>query len=236
MRVLAMDTSSMVASVALIDDEKILGEITFNYKKQHSTILIPMVDRLLTSLDMDIRDVDSVACACGPGSFTGLRIGVSTAKGLCHGAGKPLIGVPTLDGLAYNMAYAPGIICPIMDALRDNVYVSMYRWNKDAMARLQDYMAISVDELIQKLNIYGENIIFLGDGALIQKERLKKEMGDRAQFAPPHLRLQKASSIGYCALKRLQKGDIDNYLNFAPFYLRKSQAEREYEKKHGGAC
>lgn len=225
----------MVASAAVVDEEKLSGEIIFNYKKQHSTILMPMIDKLLKSLELDINDVDAVACAAGPGSFTGLRIGAATAKGLCHGAGKILIGVPTLDALANNLAFCGGIVCPIMDALRDNVYTALYRWEEDGMQRKGDYMAVSIDELIEKLKAFDECVTFLGDGVPVQRERLKKELGERACFAPVHLSLARASSLGEIALRRLKEGKVDDYMTFAPFYLRKSQAEREYEKRHGEA-
>lgn len=225
-----------MASVSIVDDSKLLGEITFNYKKQHSTILMPMIDKLLKSLELRVSDVDAVACASGPGSFTGLRIGAATAKGLCHGAGKPIIGVPTLDGLAFNMAYSKGIICPVMDALRNNVYTAMYKWQGDSLFKFEDYMAVSIDELIEKLDSYNESITFLGDGIFVHRERIIDRLKEKAMFAPVHLNMQKASSIGAIALKRLKDGDVDDYFTFAPFYLRKSQAEREYEKSHGGLC
>lgn len=231
-----MDTSSMVASVAVVDDEKLLGEITFNYKKQHSTILMPMIDKLLKSLELDIRDIDGIGCASGPGSFTGLRIGAATAKGLCHGTGVPLIGVPTLDGLAYNLPFSKGIICPIMDALRDNVYTALYRWEEGELIKIEDHMAVHIDELIEKLKSFDDDAVFLGDGILVHEGRLKAQLKQKAMFAPINLNMQKASSIAALALKRLKEGNVDDYMTFAPFYLRKSQAEREYEKKHGGTC
>lgn len=233
-RVLALDTSSMVASAALVDDERILGEILFNYKRQHSTILVPMIDRLMSSLETDIKEVDCIACTSGPGSFTGLRIGAATAKGLCHGAGKPLIGVPTLDSLAYNLAYTAGIVCPIIDALRDNVYTALYRWEDGDFNRITDYMAVSLNELSERLKAFGENVIFLGDGVFVYEKALQERLGSMAQFAPRALLLQKASSAAYIAMKRLVSGDTDDYMEFAPFYLRKSQAEREYERARGG--
>lgn len=236
MRILALDTSSIVASTAVIDENKLLGEITFNYKKQHSSVLMPMIDKLLTSLDMDVSDVDCIACSSGPGSFTGLRIGAATAKGLCHGAQKPLVGIPTLDGMAFNLAYARGIICPIIDALRDNVYTALYKWEGDGLFKLEDYIALSMDELLQKLKEYNENIIFMGDGVFIHKDKILAELKNDALFAPVHLNMQKASSVAALAAKRFAEGSFDNYLTFAPFYLRKSQAEREYDKKNGGTC
>lgn len=226
----------MVASAAVVEENKLLGEITFNYKKQHSTIMLPVIEQLITSLGLDINDMDGFACAAGPGSFTGLRIGAATIKGLCHGTGKPLISVPTMDGLAFNMAYASGIICPMMDALRDNVYTCLYRWEGDGLYKMEEYMAVHIDELVEKLKIYKDNMVFLGDGVLIHEKRLKDEFGDNAMFAPVHLNMQKASSIASIALKKLEKGETDDYMSFAPFYLRKSQAEREYERLHGGAC
>jgi tRNA threonylcarbamoyladenosine biosynthesis protein TsaB len=222
--------------VSVVDEDKVLGEIIYNLNKQHSAILIPMIDRLLSSLDIDIKDVDGIACASGPGSFTGLRIGAATAKGLCHGAGKPLVGIPTLDGLAYNMSCARGIICPIIDALRNNVYTALYRWEEGAVRKLEGYMALSIDELTEKIKSYGDDAVFHGDGVFVHKEKIREELNGRALFAPPNLIMQRASSIACLALKRLEAGDTDNYLDFTPFYLRKSQAEREYEKAHGGTC
>lgn len=233
-KVLAIDTSSMVASAAVLDDDKVLGEITYNYKKQHSTILIPMIDSLLSSLGLEVSQMDCIACASGPGSFTGLRIGAATAKGLCHGAGKPIVGIPTLDGLAFNMAYAAGIICPCMDALHDNVYTAIYRWQGDRLFKIEDYMALSLKELSERLSIYNEKVVFLGDGIFVYRDKITELLGEKAVFAPVHMNMQRASSIGALALERYKRGDTDDYLTFAPFYLRKPQAEREYEKAHGG--
>lgn len=233
-KVLALDTSSMVASACVMDDDKILGEITYNYKKQHSTVLLPMIDEILSSLDLSTEDMDCIACASGPGSFTGLRIGTATAKGLCHGSGRPLIGVPTLDGLAFNLAYCSGIICPVIDALHSNVYTAIYRWEEDTLYKLEDYAALSLDELFERLGIYNERVFFLGDGIFAYKDKIKEGMGKNAEFAPANISMPKASSIGALALKRFNEGSTDDYLSFAPFYLRKPQAEREYQKLHGG--
>ncbi|KPU43624.1 tRNA threonylcarbamoyladenosine biosynthesis protein TsaB [Oxobacter pfennigii] len=234
MRVLAIDTSSMVASVAVADENKLIGEITYNYKKQHSTIIMPMIDDLLKSIELDIKDMDAIACASGPGSFTGLRIGAATVKGLCQGANKPLIAIPTLDALVYNLPHSKGIICPIMDALRDNVYTCIYKWEGDEFKKLSDYMAIHMDELFSMLKEYHEKIIFLGDGIFVHKEKIQLELREKPVFAPPHLNMQKASSIAALALKRLNNNDTDDYITFAPFYLRQSQAEREYDKASRG--
>lgn len=234
--VLALDTSSEVASAAVADEKKIQGEIILNLNKQHSMVLIPMIDDLLSSLGVDIGDMDAIACASGPGSFTGLRIGAATAKGLCHGAEKSLIGIPTLDGLAFNMAHSKGIICPIIDALRNNVYTALYRWEGNILKKLEDYMAVSIEELIEKIKTYGDDAVFVGDGVFVHRGRLEEGLGGRAAFAPQHLVLQRASSLACLALERLKKGDVDSYMDFVPFYLRKSQAEREYDKAHGGTC
>ncbi|HBM76357.1 MAG TPA: tRNA (adenosine(37)-N6)-threonylcarbamoyltransferase complex dimerization subunit type 1 TsaB [Clostridiaceae bacterium] len=233
-KVLALDTSSAVASVAVVDNTKILGEITYNYKRQHSTILIPMIDRILSFLDITVKDVDCIACSSGPGSFTGLRIGAATAKGLCHGADKPLIGIPTLDSLAFNMAYANGIICPIIDALRGNVYTAVYRWEKDWLKKQEDYMAISLEDLMAKLKLYDEDVILLGDGIFAYREKIVEMLGSRAKFAPVSMNMGRASSIAALAIKRYEKGSFDDYMSFVPFYLRKPQAEREYDKAHRG--
>lgn len=230
MRVLSIDSSTECASCALIQEDKLLGEINFNYKKQHSVILMPMIDSLLNNLGFNINDIDGFVVGKGPGSFTGLRIGIAAVKGLSQGTGKPFVGVSSLDALANNMAYTPGIICPIIDALRGNVYTSLYSYSNTELSSLSDYMVISVDDLIQQLKEFKQPVTFLGDACYIYKETLLKNIPD-AKFAPLHLNLARASSLGYIGIKLLYSGYSDDLLTFSPLYLRKSQAEREYEKK-----
>ena len=232
MKVLSLDSSTEAASCAIIEDNKLLGEITFNYEKQHSVILMTMIDNLLTNLHLDINSLDGFVVAKGPGSFTGLRIGMSTIKGLSFGSGKPFVSVTSLDALAFNLPFAPGIICPIIDALRNNVYTRLYRTSEGKLSFLSDYSILSIEDLIQSLSGYEEPIYFIGDGTYKYKEQLISAL-PRLYFAPSHLNLTRASSLGELGLSLLNSGIHDDLDTSTPIYLRKSQAEREYDKKMG---
>lgn len=232
MRILSIDSATECASCAVIDDNKLLGEISLNDKKQHSVILMPIVDDLLKELKLTIKDIDGFVVSKGPGSFTGLRIGMSVIKGLSQGTKKPFVSVSSLDALAYNMAYTGGIICPILDALRDNVYTALYTFENDKLVKLTDYMAIHIDELIVMLKKHNENLTFLGDAAYKFKNKIMESLNN-TYFAPKHLNLVKASALGELGLNLLQAGIYDELFETSPIYLRKPQAEREYEKRMG---
>lgn len=230
MKILGIDTATESASCAVIDDGKVLGEIVFNYKKQHSVILMGMIDSILKNLKLDINDIDGFAVSEGPGSFTGLRIGAAAIKGLSQGTGKPLVGVSTLDSLAFNMAFTSGIICPIMDALRGNVYTALYEFEGEALVRKSDYLAISVDELIELLDGNKSAVCFIGDAVPLYRVKLSLNVRE-ARFAPLHLNVAKAASLAELGMIKLATKGASDLHSFAPFYLRKPQAEREYEKK-----
>ena len=153
MRILALDSSGLVATVAIVEDEQTVAEYTVNYKKTHSQTLLPMLDEIVKMTEYDLNTIDAIAVAGGPGSFTGLRIGSATAKGLGLALDKPLIHVPTVDGMAYNLFGCKGLICPMMDARRNQVYTGIYRFEKQ-FEIVEEQMAISVEELIEKLNQY----------------------------------------------------------------------------------
>lgn len=230
MLILSVDTATESATCAVMDNKKLLGEIVFNYKKQHSVILMEIIDSLLNNLKLDISNIDGFVVSKGPGSFTGLRIGASTVKGLSQGTRKPFIGISTLDCLAFNLAYTPGIICPIMDALRGNVYTALYEFENETLVIKSDYLAISIEDLIKLLIEKEKPVCFIGDGVLIFKDILKANIRN-ASFAPLHLNVARASSMAELGMKKLEENICDDIYSFAPFYLRKSQAEREYEKK-----
>lgn len=232
MKILSLDSATESATCAIIEDKRLLGEITFNYKKQHSVILMNMIDYLLKNLNLKISDIDGFVVSKGPGSFTGLRIGAATIKGLSQGTEKPFISVSSLDALAYNLAYTDGIICPILDALRNNVYTSIYKFNNGNLEKLMDYSPMSIDELIDILIKYNEKVTFIGDGVPKFNELLKEKLSE-VYFAPVSLNFVKASSLGELGLDLLKKGVKEDIFEFAPIYLRKSQAEREYENKKG---
>jgi tRNA threonylcarbamoyladenosine biosynthesis protein TsaB len=230
MRILSLDSATESATCAILDDRKVLSEITFNNKKQHAQILMPIIHELFENTGINISDIDGFVVSKGPGSFTGLRIGMATIKGLCQGTKKPFVSVSTLDSLAYNLAYTGGIICPLLDALRDNVYTSLYTFDNNQLNRISDYMNVSLDELINILKEKSCNITFVGDGALKFQERLISQLPN-AKFAPSHLNLAKASSLGELGLKLLSNGIEDDIYASVPIYLRKPQAERELDEK-----
>lgn len=233
MKVLSIDSSTASAACAIVEDGKLLGEVSLNDKKQHSIILMPIIDSLLNNLSMNIKDIDAFIVSSGPGSFTGLRIGMATAKGLAQANNKPFIGISSLDALAFNLAYTSGIICPILDALRDNVYTALYSFNKGKLERISDYMALHIDELISIINEKGSiSTTFIGDAVPKFKNKLQESFKE-VYFAPAHLNITRASSLGELGLFKLAEGEEDNLLTFSPIYLRKSQAEREYESKTG---
>lgn len=231
MKVLAIDTSSMVATCAIMDDEKLIGEYILNHKKTHSQKIMPMIEEILSSCELKPEDIDLYGVAKGPGSFTGLRIGIATIKALAHVNNKPVVGVSTLDALAFNIPFGEGVIVPIMDAKRDRVFTAMYKWENGSFYVLEEPEVIEVDKLIEKLRKRDELIIFNGDGTLVYKERLLKNLGNKVILASKATNMARASSVAELALAKAQEGKTESYMELMPDYMRKSQAEREYEKK-----
>ena len=216
MIVLSVDSSSLVTTVALLKDEFVLGEYTLNFKREHSVILMEKIEMLLNDCQIDISEVDGFVVSKGPGSFTGLRIGMATIKGLSMGANNSLI---TFDG----------IICPIMDALRDNVYTALYKNIDSKLVKLLDCTSLDLSELAEILNEKGEKVIFTGDGMFKHKEFLSKNINN-CEFAPNHLSIIRASSLGELGMEKLKSGEVDD-MNSAPLYIKKPQAQRELEQR-----
>ena len=229
MKILAIDTSGQTASAALIEDEKLIGEFTQNDKLTHSQTILPMVAEICEKTNTDPKDVDYIACAVGPGSFTGLRIGAATAKGLCLGLNKPLLAVPTLDALAYHMFMTGAIVCPTMDARRQQVYACFYEWQGEKLVPLTEYMAESIDVIIDKAISFQRDVIFLGDGVPVHRERL--EQNPAFLFAPAHCNMQRASAVAALGAIMAEEGLAKPGNAFELIYLRKSQAEREREER-----
>lgn len=224
MIILAIDSSGQVAGSALLNDKKVIASITLDDKMTHSQTLMPLIDKLYKMTDINIKDTDFIAVSAGPGSFTGLRIGVATAIGLARGSGAKCVGVSTLKALAYNV-YTDAYICPIMDARRNQVYTAVYKREKKRIKEIISPRAISIEELIDILDSY-KDVVVIGDGIETYKEYLNKE---NINIAPLHLRKQNPSSIGVCAYEDISNETIDE---LKIEYLRKSQAEREREEKN----
>jgi tRNA threonylcarbamoyladenosine biosynthesis protein TsaB len=231
MKILAVDTSSSVAAAAIIDNEKLLGEYSINHKKTHSQKLMPMIRELMASLELKPEDIDIYAASSGPGSFTGLRIGVTAIKAMAYAVQKPVISVPTLDAMAYNIPMTDAYVCPIMDARNNQVYTALYKWENGIQNRYSDYMGIHLDELIQIIRNKNEKVVFLGDAVDLHSDRLGSELKELYLTAPGNLLLQKASSVAYAALIKARQKVFESCFDMSPYYLRKSQAERELEQR-----
>lgn len=296
MKVLAIDSSGLTATVALVDESQTIAEYTVNYQKTHSQTLLPMIDEIVKMTETDLRMIDAIAVAGGPGSFTGLRIGSATAKGLGLALGKPLVSVPTVDALAYNVYGCRDIICPVMDARRNQVYTGIYTfvdsrrpsgqgmqdatrpsgreapeaerpletqaagrvgkvpvklpfgWSaapvrnpragglfEPAFQVLKMQMAISVEDLIRRLNNYNRPVVFLGDGVPVHGETFAAGLKVPYSFAPVYLNRQRAASVGALAIQYHKMGKYETAAEHQPDYLRVSQAERELAEREKSA-
>ena len=239
MRVLAIDSSGLTATVAVVEDTQTVAEYTINYKKTHSQTLLPMIDEVVKMTELDLNTIDAIAVAGGPGSFTGLRIGSATAKGLGLALNKPLIHVPTVDGLAYNVYGCEDIICPIMDARRNQVYTGIYTFSKKAGTKegsnlvepvfqvIKMQMAVSIEELAERLNRYRRPVVFLGDGVPVYEQILAEKLTVPYSFAPAYMNRQRAAVVGTLGIQYYKAGKFETAEEHRPDYLRVSQAERE---------
>lgn len=234
MKVLGLEASGTVAGVAVLEDDKILAEYTINHKKTHSKTLMPMIEEIKNRFDIDISTVDAIAVNKGPGSYTGLRIGSATAKGLGMAYDLPIVSVPTMESMAYNLWGAEGYVCPMIDARRNRVYTGIYYFSDGEIITHTDQDVVDVDDLLDSIcemledeeKLY-DNIIFFGDGVLIYRERIVERLGKKAKFAPAHMNRQKASSVASLGLKYLERGETETASEHRPLYLMLSQAEKE---------
>ena len=231
MKILGLDSSGIVASVAIVEDDVLIAEYTVNYKKTHSQTLLPMLDEIAKMTELDLNSIDAIAVAAGPGSFTGLRIGSATAKGLGLALDKPLVGIPTVEALAYNLYDVNGLICPIMDARRKQVYTGIYRYEDHRLMTVKDQMAVGIEELLSMLNEMGEAVTFLGDGVPVFKDIIADKLTVPFSFAPAHLSRQRAGAVGALGVLYYKEGRTETAAEHKPDYLRVSQAERERAQK-----
>lgn len=228
MRILGIESSSLVASVAIVTDDILTAEYTVNFKKTHSQTLLPMIDEIGKMLELDLDTIDAIAVSGGPGSFTGLRIGSATGKGLGLALKKPLIHIPTVDAMAYNLYSSACLICPIMDARRNQVYTGLYHY-KDQFKIVKEQCAMDMHELIRELNERGEKVLFLGDGVPPYRAIIEAEMTAPYEFAPAHVNRQRGASVAALGAVYFAQGKTETATEHEPDYLRKSQAERERE-------
>ncbi len=229
MKILAIEASGPVAGCALLEDETLTAEYSVQYKKKHSQSLVPMLNEMKEMLDLDLSSIDFIAVTAGPGSFTGLRIGAATVKGLGLALDKPVLPVPTVDSLACGLYGTDRVICPLMDARRQQVYTGIYE-NKDGLRVLEPQCVTALTEITGKLNELGREVIFLGDGVPVNEEALRDEMKVPYLIAPAHLNRQRAASTAVRAAQiYAEKGEeaLVSADDFRPEYLRVPQAERE---------
>lgn len=238
MKILALDSSGLVASAALVEDDNLIAEYTIQYKKTHSQTLLPMLEEIRDMVELDLNTVDAIAVAAGPGSFTGLRIGSATAKGLAFALDKPIVPVPTVAGLAYQMYGTDALVCPIMDARRNQVYTGIYEFiyyeDKYDMHVVKEQCAAAFDEIAEDLNNLGRKVIFLGDGVPVFRERMAEVMQVPYTLAPAHRNRQSAACIAVLGSLYYAQGKVESGADHAPVYLRLSQAERERAESQSG--
>jgi len=232
LKILGIDTSTKFCNLSLIEDEEILIEYTINgLKKKHSSILVPAIKNLLKTIDLKIEEINGIAVSMGPGSFTGLRIGLSVAKGLCYARSLPLLGIPTLDAMAFPFKEIPYLICPILESKKDEIYDVVFRGGV-SLHKVMDYKCEDIQSLLFRLSPLKEKIIFSGDGIKKYRDIIKEKIGKDALFIDSQLNLPVATSIAFLGLNKLKKGEKDNISTLSPFYLRKSEAEIIWEKKY----
>lgn len=233
MKVLGVDTSTSCGSLGIIDDEAIVAEYALLRDETHSTRLVPAIQALLKEAQLSLDEIDGMAVSLGPGSFTGLRVGLSAVKGLALAAEKPVVGIPTLDALASNLPFTPYVICPILDARKGEVYTALYKDGEGGrVEQLTSYQVLSPLDLLEKIPL--QEIIFLGDGVEVYGELIKERLGAKALFAPPHLRFLRGSSVAEIGLQRFKRGENDDISSLVPIYVRPSDAEIKWTQGKRG--
>ena len=237
MKILALDSSATAASAALLEDDVILGEFFINTKLTHSQTLMPMVDALLKNTCVSIEGIDAFAVSAGPGSFTGIRIGVAAVKGMAMAANKPCVSVSTLEAIAYNLTGVNGIACAVMDARCQQVYNALFESENGIVRRITPDRAIAIEQLRIELCNQKKPIFFVGDGAQLCYNKIRCDL-PAVQCAPPHLLYQRASGVARAAVDVLKHGQALSAAQLMPVYLRLPQAERELKQqlnKNGAA-
>lgn len=219
MKILVIDTSGPVCGVAVMDENRVYSEFTAQNKLTHSASLMPMTEQALRAAGTALDELDAIATVTGPGSFTGVRIGVATAKGLAHGSGLPCIPVDALEALSESAGFFDGVLCPIQDARAGQVYGAAFR----AGRRLMADMPMKLEEYLEKVSAMGDRFLFLGDGTAVFEGRIREIMGDSAMFAPVHQRFLRPSAAGFAALKN---GERVDYLHLEAKYLRPPNAQK----------
>ena len=222
MKILGIDTSTPIGSVALIDGENLVAEHTLNIVQAHSSRLMPAIDTVLKWGDITVADLDGCAVGVGPGSFTGVRIGVATVKSMCYALDKPIVGVSTLEAVAYNLRWTNGVICPLFDARRSEVYGAVFEGGTE-WQRLTEELCLPIDAFLDRLDTYTASdspINFIGDGLFTYGAAVRERLGERAHFADAIFNVPRGATIAYLGAQCLQQGEGDSYWTLVPNYVR----------------
>ena len=222
MKILGIDTATPIGSIALIDGDTLIAEHTLNIVQAHSSRLMPAIDTVLKWGNLTVDALDGCAVGIGPGSFTGIRIGVATIKSVCYALDKPIVGVSTLEAIAYNLRWTNGVICPLLDARRSEIYGAVFRGGPD-WQRLSEDLCLSIDDYLDRLDTYTPPncaVNFVGDGLLTYGDAVRKRLGERAYFADAIFNVPRGATIAQLGSQRLQDGESDNYWTLVPNYVR----------------
>ena len=231
MRILGIESASLTASVAVVTDDHLTAEYTIHHKKTHSQTLLPMIQEITVMTELDLKSIDAIAVSAGPGSFTGLRIGSATAKGLALALKLPIISVPTIDAMAYQCWRADCLICPIMDARRGQVYTGIYKFCNGEFMVCMESTAMEIERLMEILNQKRGSVLFLGDGVPVYKEKIQQLASIKIEFAPAFMGRQRAAAVAVLGMEYFKKGICEEASVHTPVYLRQSSAERELAEK-----
>lgn len=232
MKILGIDTSTKICSLGLVEEMDILAEYNLSsYYQKTSSILVFAIKDILEGVGLKLSDIDGIAVSIGPGSFTGLRIGLGVAKGLSYATSLPLFAIPTLDALAFSLKGIPFLVCPILESKRDEIYSAVFR-EVDGLDKVVDYNCEDINSLLAKLSFLKEKIIFIGEGIIKYRKIIEEKLGRNALFAGPHLALPRGVNVAFLGLEKLKKGEEENIYTLSPLYLRKSEAEIIWEKKY----
>ncbi|MBR4760641.1 MAG: tRNA (adenosine(37)-N6)-threonylcarbamoyltransferase complex dimerization subunit type 1 TsaB [Lachnospiraceae bacterium] len=236
MKLAAIESSGLVASVAILSDGVLLAEYSVDYKKTHSQTLLPMFEEIVQMTETDPKSLDAIAISAGPGSFTGLRIGSATAKGLGLALDIPLVEVPTLQAMAYQAYGFAGLVCPMMDARRGQVYTGLYGFDKEGFpTEVVSQQVCGCEEMIARINEAGERVLLMGEGSDVYRQKIEEGLSVPFAFAPPHMARQRAGAVASLGAGLFAQGKVISSDQHAPVYLRLSQAERELKEKQAAA-
>ncbi len=225
MLIFGIDTCCMAATAALVDEERMIAETVINHKRTHSQKMMPQVEQMFRQAEVEAQAVDAFAAAVGPGSFTGVRIGVATAKALAQATDKPCVAVSTLHALAHQVQIFDGIVCPILDARRNQVYNATFQGGRE-LKRLCEDRAIALEDLLCELRREQTAVLFLGDGVAAYRAEIEQALGEQAQFPPRSLMMNLGGSVAELGLEAIRRGETVLYQDLIPSYVRLSQAEQ----------